>query len=693
LGSAKDSTAFDINSPEWNDTHGVTITNIDADSLGGHGSAYFMPSGSIVQAVNGSSGSIVFTAGSNITLSQSQSTITIIGPASVTQSVQTQNSIQLNGSSGSVVLTAGNNITLSQSQSTITISAANQSVQTQNIVQINGSSGSIVFTAGNNITLSQSQSTITVSAAAQTVQTQNMVTINGSTGSIVFTAGNNITLSQSASTITISAPNLPSSFVQQLDGSSGSVTISASANITVSNTGGTILLSVGNYLTNAMGTDAGSRWIAASAGTTCNNASITLASNGVQLSVHAIQTGISGIAGSNASTATSGTVQFANSNGLTFGLSGNTITGSHNGLTVQSAQTGISGIAGSNASTATSGTVQFANSNGLTFGLSGNTITGSVHAQQTGVSGIAGSNASTATSGTVQFANSNGLTFGLSGNTITASHNGITVNAIGGAGISGGNTSNTSGTYTGSLLFAGSNNITLSAATGVNGQSITISGPTMVALSAPSASASNGTINFSNSNNVSWSMNGSTIVASASFASTTIQSYNGGIAASGGTVTAGTAMFSNSNNVTFGMNGSTITASASGYARNWGSSGASTSWVSSAGTATNQAKLLGQITITPVNSNNSIYLDAVAVMQITTTGGHTFNWWRSNSAGQTVVGFPLLYTPSAASTLPLRWMQVDAPGVSSALTYNLYHNGANSKTVQVSGLLLLAEEM
>jgi hypothetical protein len=46
---------------------------------------------------------------------------------------------------------------------------------------------------------------------------------------------------------------------------------------------------------------------------------------------------------------------------------------------------------------------------------------------------------------------------------------------IGCAGISGGNTSNTSGTYYGSLMLAGGNLVTLSGATGVGGQTITIS--------------------------------------------------------------------------------------------------------------------------------------------------------------------------------------------------------------------------
>jgi hypothetical protein len=60
-----------------------------------------------------------------------------------------------------------------------------------------------------------------------------------------------------------------------------------------------------------------------------------------------------GFAGSNASTVSSGTVQFANSNGLTFGLGGSTITGSFS-------------------------TLSFANSNGVALGVNGSTVTASL---------------------------------------------------------------------------------------------------------------------------------------------------------------------------------------------------------------------------------------------------------------------------------------------------------------------------
>lgn len=78
------------------------------------------------------------------------------------------------------------------------------------------------------------------------------------------------------------------------------------------------------------------------------------------------------------------------------------------------------------------------------------------------------------------------------GANITLSQNGQSISIVGGAGgagftggVSGGNTSGTSGTISASLLLAGGNNITLSAATAAGGiMSVTISGPNTAAQTA-----------------------------------------------------------------------------------------------------------------------------------------------------------------------------------------------------------------
>ena len=187
-----------------------------------------------------SSGTLTLAGGNNITLSQAGNVVTISGVATVAQTVQTQNivNVTLSGntagalahiSSGTMTLAGGNNITLSQAGNAVTVSAASQTVQTQSRfnVTLGGntagalalvSSGVLTWAGGNNITLSQAGNAVTVSGAAtvaQSVQTQNIVnvTLSGNTagvlahvssGTLTLAGGNNITLSQNGNAVTIS---------------------------------------------------------------------------------------------------------------------------------------------------------------------------------------------------------------------------------------------------------------------------------------------------------------------------------------------------------------------------------------------------------------------------------------------------------------------------------------------------------
>jgi hypothetical protein len=100
----------------------------------------------------------------------------------------------------------------------------------------------------------------------------------------------------------------------------------------------------------------------------------------------------------------------------------------------------------------------------------------------------------------------------------------ITASAAGGggnfsAGVStGGNTVGNTGVTGTALVFVGTNNITLSQATGTGGATITISGNTVAAqavnFSAGTTSSALGSVIFSNSNGISFGLNGSTITAS-----------------------------------------------------------------------------------------------------------------------------------------------------------------------------------
>lgn len=125
-----------------------------------------------------------------------------------------------------------------------------------------------------------------------------------------------------------------------------------------------------------------------------------------------------------------------------------------------------------------------------------------------------------------------------------------------------GNTAGESTVSGTNIIWQGGPNITLSGSAGTVLISGGAGGGGGVAVSAGAASVSNGTVVFSNSHNVSFGLNGSTVTASASYSQSTAP---GAIAAGTQTATSGTMVFSNSNGITFGMSGSTrITASHDG---------------------------------------------------------------------------------------------------------------------------------
>jgi hypothetical protein len=128
-----------------------------------------------------SSGTAILSGGTNITLSQHGQTIEI---DAATQTVQTQNlhDVSLAGntsgtltivSSGTMILSGGTNITLSQHGQTVEIDAATQTVQTQNCVDLSlsgntsgtlalVSSGTVILAGGSDITLSQHGQSVTI---------------------------------------------------------------------------------------------------------------------------------------------------------------------------------------------------------------------------------------------------------------------------------------------------------------------------------------------------------------------------------------------------------------------------------------------------------------------------------------------------------------------------------------------------
>lgn len=207
-----------------------------------------------------------------------------------------------------------------------------------------------------------------------------------------------------------------------------------------------------------------------------------------------------------------GQLVFSNSNSISFGIAGGTITASFG-------ETGVGAFA-AGTQTATAGTVIFSNSNGISFGMSNSSI---VTASFDGIRSV-GAGGATAGGSILVFNNANGVSFGQNAGTITAS---IAAGAavVSGFGVStGGNTLGNTGTVTNTIVLAAIGNITLSQVTGVGGATISISGSQSTAPGAVAAGGStltNGSLVFTNLNNISFGFNGSTLSASFSTADVT----------------------------------------------------------------------------------------------------------------------------------------------------------------------------
>lgn len=263
--------------------------------------------------------------------------------------------------------------------------------------------------------------------------------------------------------------------------------------------------------------------------------------------------GVNAISAGGVSTS-GGTLVFGNSNGVSFGLSDGTLTASHGGLTTAAQVSHLHGSPTLMLQDITGGVSSA--SDGLTIALTGPQLTYSQF----------------------EFANGNGLTFGTSGSTVTASvnaglttapaldhtHGGVPTlaltNMFGTASSASGGLTlslsvDPSGTGTGGGSADGYNII------GVNGSTV----------------HSAATVQFSNSNNVSFGLAGSTVTASASYPAQTafvLSDSNGmSFGTSGSTVTAQAPaqteyIFSQGGGLTFGTSGSTITASHDGAVSN-----------------------------------------------------------------------------------------------------------------------------
>ena len=261
------------------------------------------------------------------------------------QSIQTQNiinAVSLSGnntagvmaniSSGTIYMAGGNNITISQNANSITISGpivggAQTGISGQAVSDTTYSSGSVYFSGQNNITLGSS-----VNGASQYIRLSvgNYITTgmlsNANTSFVgLNSAVTNMTMTVNSSGISISNPGWLTTAANSTH-THGNPTLNLtniSGTTASASNGLTISLSAGNYLTTAMASNQNTSFVNASAAFQGYNATGTIASNGISISVaapgaaaEANQMNLSGNVAGN-TTASGSTINWVGGNNIT----------------------------------------------------------------------------------------------------------------------------------------------------------------------------------------------------------------------------------------------------------------------------------------------------------------------------------------------------------------------------------------
>ncbi|OGM08818.1 hypothetical protein A2Z67_02315 [Candidatus Woesebacteria bacterium RBG_13_36_22] len=553
--------------------------------------------GGAISASNGSSslGTVAFGSSNNMHFYYTMNSVV----ASFVESTHAHSFVnQLNGSSGSLTISASDNITISNDNGTIFIKAGggggSWELEGTKTAGTTGSAFSTLYLqGGNNVTLSGNSNTIIFSVADAAGQSQQPMYFSGSNVStsantMIFGNSNNIShyITNGSLVASMSESTHAHSFVNQINGSSGSISFNTASSLSSSANASGITFGLASNISTA--------W---SGQTTANQSRV------VQIN------GSSGtISFGTASSLSSST----NASGITFGLASNITSAlqsyNANYLTSQSNQAFSADVS------STFQTLTFQNSNGVSFSnnagalrithdlqYSSNTSNITANAMNTNErasfvykSNLAASNsAGSFTFQTLNFSNANNVTWGTSaGSIVTAS-----VAAPGAAAESNwmslsGNIAGNSSASGSTIMWIAGNNITLS---GTNGSQIRIDGAAGAGFALKGSGTytqNSGTIEFSNSNSVTFGLtnnvmtasvgrgsvyftNGSNITwdLSVDGISTSIYLTAGGgtggadggniIAVSGATANStGSVVFLNSNSITFGMSDSTqITAS------------------------------------------------------------------------------------------------------------------------------------
>ena len=725
-----------------------------------------------------SSGTMILAGGNNITLSQSQNTVSIIGGAGAgggianaagTQTANTgtvkfanSNGITFGMSNSSQITASHNGLT---SQSNQAVSAGNGSVafQTLSLADSNGvsfstgtqgvyatvktdyqSSGNYLTTArasndavglntaktnvtwtvnssglsldaggyagtnstfnGTNISGSITQNSnglrldLSINPGGGAGDGYNIIGINGNATSLsttyTLTDANNVSFGLNAGSITASASYSQSTQPVAASASNGSFNFSTlkfveTNGVTWATSTDGIRASVKtDYLTTAMASNRGTDFVQATAAFNGTNASGTIASNAISVSVAApvAQTNQTlGLYGSgNTSGTSTGTVD---ARSLTFNVSGSLTVDMTNGKVNISAPNALTTAMQSNAVTlsnikVSAGTTSnnlsamtFADGSGVSWGINASTITASVKTDyQSSNANYLTSQSNQALSGsngsftfqTATLGNLNGMSFYTSNGSMVGSYTVPTVTNSSWT-VSDAATSAT----VGRLAFTNSNGLTMSLSTSNNGNH-TVIGSYTVPTVTQYFSKTNTTFNGAN---ISGSITNNTDGLNLSLS---VAAPGGGVnpaaSASNGSFAFTTLNFSNANNVTFGTSaGGIMTASvaAPGAAaeNNWFAlTGANT-----AGNTTASGSTIGLsgINLTLSGTNGSgINISAPATSSLSATGNFSISTNGSTiSMGVPVGTVASTFVPGGYGYAPGRQFSSSSLGQNSVYLY------------------------
>jgi hypothetical protein len=433
--------------------------------------------------------------------------------------------------SGSLSFANSNNISFGLSNSSVLTASFAQSAQTQPAGNIAGIGTTFAGTnISGSLTMNSNGLNMALSGPNETGVGISAQGSSQAAGTIIFSNANGVSFGMNGSTLTGSVAAAGGAQTG-ISGIQVSNTTYSSGTITFQNANG---ITFGSSGANGISASYNSTQFAGN-GTTFNgvnvSGSMTLNSAGLNLSLSGgagggATTGAGYLAGNTTGQSSSSTypISSLNLSGagiISLGWSSNILIVSGPGTTgLTQLSAGIS-TGGNTAGTTGLASAQLVLAGGNNITLSGSTnggsMTVSISAGASGGLGAVQVSNTTYTSGTVSFQNANGISFGSSGaNGISASYTVPTVPALSMGVSTGGNTSGNTGIYSGQVVFAGGNNITLSVSSGAGGaQTISISGANAAGaqtgisgLVVSNTTYTSGTVTFQNANGISFGSSG-----------------------------------------------------------------------------------------------------------------------------------------------------------------------------------------